>query len=134
MGKNRVLKVSFVFVIVVIILFAFILINWKPLFGENRPVQNLKAIYQIEIQDKQIAQTSNVHNVIQYIVPKGKLDAFIDAMGKKGYKLIETDPSHNRLEFQKDNNIISISYKTFAKKYIKIENPFEDPFEEPLIK
>ncbi len=116
-GKNRVLKVSFAFVIVVIILFVFILINWKPLFGENRSIQNLKAIYRIEIQDKQIAQTSNVHNVRQYIVPKGKLDVFIDAMSKKGYELIETDPSHNRLDFQKDNQVMSISYKTFAKKY-----------------
>ncbi|MED0665620.1 hypothetical protein P4T04_04730 [Bacillus badius] len=124
MKKKLILKVSAILIVIIFVSLIFILINWKNLFNENRPIENLKAIYQIEIKNKEIAQTSDVHNTIQYISPEDKLDPFIDVMNKKGYKLLEMDSSHNKLLFQKDNNIVSVSYETFAKKYIKIESPF----------
>jgi hypothetical protein len=112
---------SFLFIL---IMMSIVFINWQHIFGTNRPIANAKAIYQLELKDKDIAKTSDVDNNILYLVPKGHLDTYIKMMNEKGYKLSEKDVKHNRLVFKKGQNFIGISYKRFARKYTIIESPF----------
>lgn len=121
---NKTFKIFSGSLIVIIILLIIVFINWQHIFGDNRPIANMKAIYQLEIKDKPMAKTSDVDNNILYLVPKGHLDTYIDMMKKKGYKLTEKDVSHNTLIFEKGKNFTSISYKRFARKYTIIESPF----------
>lgn len=121
---NKTFKIFSGSLIVIIILLIIVFINWQHIFGDNRPIANMKAIYQLEIKDKPMAKTSDVDNNILYLVPKGHLDTYIDMMKKKGYKLTEKDVNHNTLIFEKGKNFTSISYKRFARKYTIIESPF----------
>ncbi|MCY9026820.1 hypothetical protein MOF32_28495 [Priestia megaterium] len=121
---NKTFKIFSGCLIAIIILLIIVFINWQHIFGDNRPIANMKAIYQLEIKDKPMAKTSDVDNNILYLVPKGHLDTYIDMMKKKGYKLTEKDVNHNTLIFEKGKNFTSISYKRFARKYTIIESPF----------
>ncbi|MFP7416768.1 hypothetical protein SFC65_24740 [Priestia filamentosa] len=120
------MKISISFLIFVMGVWSLILINWEHIFETNRPIANMKAIYQLEIKGKDIAKTSNVDNDMLYIVPKGHLDTYIKMMSKEGYVLSEEDIEHNKLVFKEGQNTVSISYKRFARKYTIIESPFPE--------
>jgi hypothetical protein len=113
----------FIFFIVICTL---IFINWQHIFGGNRMIANVKAIYQLEIKGKDIAKTTNVDNDTLYIIPKNHLDTYIKVMSKEGYILSEKDVKHNRLVFDKDHICVAIHYKQFAYKYIIIETTFSE--------
>ncbi|MFP7176987.1 hypothetical protein [Priestia filamentosa] len=118
------MKIGISFFIFVMVVWSLIFLNWEHIFGTNRPIANMKAIYQLEIKGKDIAKTSNVDNDTLYIIPRGHLDTYINMMSKKGYVLSERDVQHNKLVFKEGQNTVSISYKRFARKYTIIESPF----------
>ncbi|MED3728741.1 hypothetical protein HPB58_14515 [Priestia filamentosa] len=118
------MKIGISFSIFVMVVWSLIFINWEHIFGTNRPIANIKALYQLEIKEKDIAKTSNVDNDILYIVPRGHLDTYIKMMSKEGYVLSEEDIQHNKLIFKEGQNTVSITYKRFARKYTIIESPF----------
>lgn len=111
------------FFVAIIVSLPVIWINWQHIFGTNRPIENLKAVYQIEFQDKQISSTKNVYDKEYYVVPEKKLESFISLMDKKGYNLAEHDSLNNKMLFEKGNGSYSVSYKPFMKKYTKVESP-----------
>ncbi|MGF9891213.1 hypothetical protein ABEX78_21370 [Priestia megaterium] len=121
---SKILKLILGFFITVVVLMVVTFINWEYIFGDNRPIANAKAIYQIEFKDKDIAETSDVDNNILYLVPKGHLDTYIKMMRKSGYELSERDPKHNTLLLKKGNNYTEINYRRFARKYTIIDSPF----------
>ncbi|WP_019392787.1 hypothetical protein [Priestia filamentosa] len=118
------MKIGISFFIFVMVVWSLIFLNWEHIFGTNRPIANMKAIYQLEIKGKDIAKTSNVDNDTLYIIPRGHLDTYINMMSKKGYVLSERDVQHNKLVLKEGQNTVSISYKRFARKYTIIESPF----------
>lgn len=120
---KKIVKLAFIFFAVVIVSLPVIWINWQNIFGTNRPIENLKAVYQIEYQDKQISSTKDVYGEKYYVVPKGKLETFIGLMNKKGYELINNDALNNKILLKKDNGSYSVSYTPFMRKYTKIESP-----------
>ncbi|MDF2052605.1 hypothetical protein [Priestia megaterium] len=120
----RIFKLIIGIILVMIVLLVIIFINWQSIFGDNRPIANAKAIYQLEINKKDIAETTDVDNNILYLVPKGHLDTYIDMMKEKGYKLTEKDQKHKTLLIQKGNTYTEIYYKKFAKRYTIISSPF----------
>ncbi|QSF35854.1 hypothetical protein ICR95_25610 (plasmid) [Priestia megaterium] len=120
----RIFKFTLGFILVMIVLLVIIFINWQSIFGDNRPIANVKAIYQLEFNKKEIAETSDVDNNILYLVPKGHLDTYISMMKEKGYKLTEKDLKHKTLTLQKGNHYTEISYKKFARRYTIISSPF----------
>ncbi|MED4003701.1 hypothetical protein [Priestia aryabhattai] len=120
----KIFKLIIGIILVMIVLLVIIFINWQSIFGDNRPIANAKAIYQLEINKKDIAETTDVDNNILYLVPKGHLDTYIDMMKEKGYKLTEKDPKHKTLLIQKGNTYTEIYYKKFAKRYTIISSPF----------
>ncbi|MED4285152.1 hypothetical protein P4679_24845 [Priestia megaterium] len=121
---SKVFKIILGAFIAVVVLMVVTFINWEYIFGDNRPIANAKAIYQIEFKDKNIAETSDVDNRILYVVPKGHLDTYIKMMRKNGYELTERDPKHNTLLLKKGNNYTEINYRKFARKYTIIDSPF----------
>ncbi|MED5247484.1 hypothetical protein [Priestia sp. LL-8] len=120
----RIFKLIIGIILVMIVLLVIIFINWQSIFGDNRPIANAKAIYQLEVNKKDIAETTDVDNNILYLVPKGHLDTYIDMMKEKGYKLTEKDLKHKTLLIQKGNTYTEIYYKKFAKRYTIISSPF----------
>lgn len=121
---SKVFKIILGTFITVVVLMVVTFINWEYIFGDNRPIANAKAIYQIEFKDKDIAETSDVDNRILYIVPKGHLDTYIKMMHKRGYELSERDPKRKTLLLQKGNSFTEINYRKFARKYTIIDSPF----------
>jgi hypothetical protein len=120
----RIFKFTLGFILVMIVLLVIIFINWQSIFGDNRPIANVKAIYQLEFNKKEIAETSDVDNNTLYLVPKGHLDTYISMMKEKGYKLTEKDLKHKILLFKKGNHYTEISLKKFARRYTIISSPF----------
>lgn len=121
---NKFYKIIFGLILVMVALVVIVFINWQYIFGDNRPIANAKAIYQLEVKNQAIAETSDVDNNILYLVPRGHLNTYISMMKEKGYKLSERDLKHKTLIFQKGNNYTEISYKRFARKYTLISSPF----------
>lgn len=124
---DRVKKILVLFLAILIstvVIFTVLLINWEHIFGDNRPIANAKAMYQLEFKDKDIAETTDVDNNIMYVVPKGHLDTYIEMMKEKGYTLTEKDDKHHTLLLKKDNNFTEISYKSLTSRYTLIGSPF----------
>ncbi|WP_456363509.1 hypothetical protein [Priestia aryabhattai] len=121
---SKILKLILGSFLAIVVLLIITFINWEYIFGDNRPIANAKAIYQIEFKDKDIAETSDVDNRILYIVPKGHLDTYIKMMHKSGYELSERDSKRKTLLFKKGNNFTEINYRKFARKYTIIDSPF----------
>lgn len=98
----------------------FVFIKKDAIFQEGNPTPYALSASKMMVQEKKVVKVKEDEGTVIYMVKQGDMEPYIKEMENHGWTYTDRDILSNRLEFKKENKILSCGYKYYTRYYTLI--------------